>query len=169
MQRLKYSLFLGIGASIFFTIYFYFKKNITSDVLVVIAIFIFILMTLISYFKVFAHIKNGGIIFQELKNIVYSGRANHFLNGIAVGGNLYLTENQLIFQTNILNFLQKHECIIDLQDITSIEFEKTLGMVNNGLLVKMENGLKEQFVVTKREKWKNEIENRNQNVIIKSI
>jgi len=169
MQRLKYSLFLGLGASIFFIVYFYFKQNITSDVLLVIAIFIFILITLISYFKMFAHIKGGEIIFQELKNIVYSGRANHFLNGVAVGGNLYLTENQLIFQTNNLNFLQKHECIIYLHDITSIEFEKTLGMVNNGLLIKMENGLKEQFVVTKIENWKNEIENRNQNVIIKLI
>ncbi|KRB58063.1 hypothetical protein ASD98_07315 [Flavobacterium sp. Root186] len=106
----------------------------------------------------FAHINSKEVIFQELKNVTYSGRANHYLNGITVGGNLYLVDNQLIFQTNILNFLQKHECIINLKDITSIEFEKTLGMINNGLLIRTENGLKEQFVVTNREKWKNEIE-----------
>lgn len=117
----------------------------------------------------FAYINNKDINFQELKNTIYSGRANHYLNGITVGGNLHLVDNQLIFQTNILNFLQKHECIINLKDISSIEFEKTLGLVNNGLIIKTNKGLKEQFVVTNREKWKNEIENRTKNEILKTI
>lgn len=158
MKRLKYSLVLGLGTSIFLALYFYYKENYTSNFILAIAVFMFIFMTLISYFKMFAHINSKEIIFQELKNVTYSGRANHYLNGITVGGNLYLVDNRIIFQTNILNFLQKHESIINLKDITSIEFEKTLGMINNGLLIRTENGLKEQFVVTNREKWKNEIE-----------
>lgn len=158
MKRLKYSLVLGLSTSIFLTLYISYKGKYNSDVILFTAVFMFIFMTLISYFKMFAHINNNEINFQELKNIIYSGRANHYLNGIAVGGNLYLTDNQLIFQTNILNLLQKHECIINLKDITFIEFEKTLGMVNNGLLIRTENGLNEQFVVTNRENWRNEIE-----------
>ena len=159
MKRLKYSLFLGLGASIFFTIYFYFKENFSIDVLLVVAVFVFIFMALISYFKMFSTISNEEILFQKLKNINYSGRANHYINGITVGGNLYLANNQLVFQTNILNFLQKHECIINLEDIIAVEFEKTLRMVNNGLLIRTKNG-QEQFVVTNREIWKNQIENR---------
>lgn len=160
MKRLKYSLFLGLGTSLFFTAYFYFKENIPSDVLLVIAVFITIFMTVISYFKMFSHINNEEITFLELKNIIYSGRANHYLNGIAVGGSLYITNNQLVFQTNIINFLQKHECIINIEDIIAVEFEKTLGIANNGILIRIKNGSKEQFVVTNREIWKNQIENR---------
>ena len=37
----------------------------------------------------FSHINNEEITFLELKNIIYSGRANHYLNGIAVGGSAY--------------------------------------------------------------------------------
>lgn len=158
MKRLKYSLVLGLSTSIFLTLYISHKGEYNFNVILFTAVFMFIFITIISYFKMFAHINNKEINFQELKNIIYCGRANHYLNGIAVGGNLYLTDNQLIFQTNILNFIQKHECIINLKDVTSIEFEKTLGMVNNGLLIRTENGLKEQFVVTNREQWKNEIE-----------
>ncbi|MCM0667896.1 GRAM domain-containing protein [Flavobacterium tyrosinilyticum] len=158
MKRLKYSLVLGLSTSIFLTLYISYKGKYNFNVTLFTAVFMFIFITLISYFKMFAHINNKEINFQELKNIIYSGRANHYLNGITVGGNLYLTDNQLIFQTNILNFIQKHECIINLKDIALIEFEKTLGMVNNGLLIRTENGLKEKFVVTNREQWKNEIE-----------
>lgn len=160
MKRLKYSLFLGLGTSLFFTAYFYFKENIPPDVLLVIAVFMTIFMTLISYFKMFSHINNEEIAFLELKNIIYSGRANHYLNGIAVGGSLYITNNQLVFQTNIINFLQKHECIINIEDIIAVEFEKTLGIANNGILIRIKNGSKEQFVVTNREIWKNQIDNR---------
>ena len=160
MKRLKYSFLLGLGTSIFLILYLYFKENIPTDIIPVIAIFIFIFITLISYFKMFSHITNEEIIFQELKNIIYSGRANHYLKGITVGGNLYLADNQLIFQTNVLNFLQKHECIINIEDIDTVEFEKTSAIVNNGILIKTKNGLKEQFVVTNRDIWKNEIENR---------
>ncbi|MCP2029112.1 hypothetical protein L1276_004291 [Flavobacterium sp. HSC-32F16] len=162
MKRLKYSFLLGLATSFFLTVFFYFKEDIPLNVLFVAAVFILFLITLISYFKMFAHINNEEMVFKKLKNVIYSGRANHFLSNISVGGNLSLADNQLVFQTNIINFLQKHECIINLEDITAVEFEKTLGIANNGLLIKTKNG-NEQFVVTKREIWKSEIEKRVKN------
>ena len=106
----------------------------------------------------FSKIDNEQTQFQQIDNIIYSGRANHYLNGITVGGNLYLSKNQVIFQTNILNFLQKHECVINVEDIVSIDFEKTLGLVNNSLSIGTKNGLYEKFVVTNRDIWKKKIE-----------
>lgn len=163
MKRLKYALSLGLAASIFLTAYFYFKENISTDVLLVTAVFIFILMTIISYFKIFSQVNNDEIKFQELNNVVYSGRANHYVDGITVGGSLYLADNQIVFKTNALNYLQKHECIINIEDVTAIESEKTLGLINNGLLIRTKNG-SEQFVVTNRDVWINEIEKSAKNI-----
>lgn len=158
MKRFKYSIVLGLVTSLILSLYITLTEDFSNDVLIVCAIFVFIMMTLMSYFKMFAHITNQEVKFQQLKNVAYSGRANHYKDGVTVGGNLYLTDNQLIFQTNMLNFIQKHETVIDIKSITETHFEKTLGIVNNGLSIITSNGMNERFVVTNREIWKNEIE-----------
>ncbi|WDC85103.1 hypothetical protein PL321_06280 [Caloramator sp. mosi_1] len=50
------------------------------------------------------------------KKIVYEGPANHFINFESAGGWLFLTENELIFQTHRYNF-NCHQITIPLSQI----------------------------------------------------
>jgi hypothetical protein len=62
---------------------------------------------------------------HEGKSIVHSGGANHFINGEAVGGKLYLLTDKLQFQSHGFN-IQNHGQIIDLEEITEVGFYNTL-------------------------------------------
>jgi hypothetical protein len=84
--------------------------------------------------------------------------SSHFKDGITVGGTLYLLSDRLIFQTNLINFIKRHEQTILLNQITKVDTVDTFGLVSNGLLIKNRNYENEQFVVTKREVWKEQIE-----------
>ncbi|MEO8150245.1 MAG: GRAM domain-containing protein [Bacteroidia bacterium] len=94
----------------------------------------------------------------EGENIIHSGAANHFKNGEAVGGKLYLLPGKLQFQSHNFN-VQNHGLIIDLQEIKGVTFYNTLGLIPNGLAIATTNGQTEKFVVTGRRLWKDEIEN----------
>jgi hypothetical protein len=99
----------------------------------------------------------------ELQNngndaIAYSGKANHFLNGESVGGNLILFRNKLQFKSHSLN-IQNHVLEIELSQIQEVNFYNTLGLVPNGLALKLNEGKTEKFVVYKRKLWKTAIEN----------
>jgi len=89
--------------------------------------------------------------------IVYSGKANHFLNGESVGGNLYLFQHKIQFKSHSLN-IQTHVLDIELSRIKEVTFYNTLGLVPNGLALKLHEGKTEKFVVYKRNFWKAEIE-----------
>lgn len=89
---------------------------------------------------------------METPIYLHSGGANHFKNGEAVGGKLYLTEEDLIFKSHNLN-LQNHELIIKRNTIKAIESCNTMWLVPNGLRIILANGSKERFVVNGRKKW----------------
>ncbi len=91
------------------------------------------------------------------QQIIYSGGVNHFKNGEAVGGKLYLLSDELHFKSHQLN-IQNHECTIVFQNIKTVGFHNTLGIMPNGLSITTLNGQKEKFVVNHRKRWKEEIE-----------
>ncbi|MFN3641262.1 MAG: hypothetical protein ACK4UK_10100, partial [Flavobacterium sp.] len=98
--------------------------------------------------------------FQKINKslVVYWGLASHLKDGITVGGTLYLLNDRLIFQTNLINFIKRHEKTIMLNQIAEIDTANSLGFINNVLLLKNRNAEDGKFVVTKREVWKEKIE-----------
>ncbi len=90
------------------------------------------------------------------KAVIRSGGANHFLNGEAVGGKLYLLDDSIIFKSHSFN-LQNHGQEILLEKIVDIEFYNTLGIMPNGLKILTTNGVSEKFVLNNRKKWKADI------------
>jgi hypothetical protein len=91
------------------------------------------------------------------KPIIHSSDANHFVNGEAVGGKLYLLTDKLQFQSHGFN-IQNHGQIIDLEQIREVRFYNTFGLIPNGLVVTTLDGRTEKFVVSGRRYWKEEIE-----------
>jgi hypothetical protein len=90
------------------------------------------------------------------QTIIRSGGANHFINGEAVGGKLYLLTDKLQFQSHNFN-IQNHGQIIDIEQIKEVSFYNTLGLIPNGLAVTTNGGQIEKFVVNGRRLWKEEI------------
>ncbi|MBA3683449.1 MAG: hypothetical protein H0W73_20130 [Bacteroidetes bacterium] len=93
----------------------------------------------------------------DSKPIIRSGGANHFINGEAVGGKLYLLKDKLQFQSHGFN-IQNHGQIIDHEQIKEVSFYNTLGIIPNGLTIITRSGQTEKFVVNGRRHWKEEIE-----------
>jgi hypothetical protein len=90
-------------------------------------------------------------------SLVYSGEANHFLNGESVGGKLFLTNDQLHFKSHKFN-IQNHEMQLDIHDIKEVRFYNMLGFIRNMLEVETTNGVTEKFVVNNRAAWKEQID-----------
>lgn len=86
------------------------------------------------------------------ESILFETPANHFKGIEGVGGKLYLTSRRLIFKSHKLNF-QNHQLDILLPDIQAFDRYRTLGIINNGLRVKNDQGVVEKFVVHQPEKW----------------
>ena len=158
MKKLKYSLLSGLVFGIIVGIYCYATNK--EEIAIVASIFCFITFSIISYFKMFSKI-DFSEEFEKIdkKSIIYSGLANHFKDDISVGGTLYLLENKIVFQTNAINFIKRHQKIIELNEIDKTDFRKTMGLINNGIFIKTKDNITEEFVVNKRETWKEQIEN----------
>ncbi len=157
MKKIIYSLLLGLVVGIIIGMYCYLTNK--KEIAIVLSIFCFITFTSISYFKMFSKIDfNEEFEKIDKKSIVYSGLANHFKDNIAVGGTLYLLGNKIIFQSNIINFAKRHQKIIELNEIDKTDFRKTMGLINNGISIKTKDNITEEFVVNKRETWKEQIE-----------
>ena len=157
MKKLKYSLLSGLIFGIIVGIYCYVTNK--EEIAIVVSIFCFITFSIISYFKMFSKIDFSEEFEKIDKNsIIYSGLANHFKDDISVGGTLYLLENKIVFQTNTINFAQRHQKIIELNEIDKTDFRKTMGLINNGIFIKTKDNVTEEFVVNKRETWKEQIE-----------
>ena len=90
------------------------------------------------------------------RKVFYSGHANHFLNGEAVGGKLYLLEDRLHFNSHLSNY-QNHEFILHLPFVEKVAFYNVYGLVPNGLAIFDNKGNEEKFVVDNRKVWKEEI------------
>ncbi len=83
---------------------------------------------------------------------VLEGLANHFKGIEAVGGRLRLTDRRLVFESHSLNF-QNHADSWALADIAGVRPVRTLGIVPNGIAVRLVDGTDERFVVSNRTAW----------------
>jgi hypothetical protein len=90
-------------------------------------------------------------------SVLHEGPANHFKNGEAVGGKLYLLKNEILFKSHKFN-IQNHSQTISLQQIKEITFHNTLGLVDNGMAITTADGKVEKYVVNNRQQWKEKIE-----------
>jgi hypothetical protein len=96
--------------------------------------------------------RNTKPLLKDGEQIVREGLANHFQGIEAVGGRLVLTNERVIFKSHPFN-IQTHEWSVARTDISETEPARTLGIVPNGLLIKVKSGETERFVVRDREGW----------------
>jgi len=100
------------------------------------------------------HENRPGII--EGKEIIWEGQANHFKGLEAVGGRLFLTNDELVFKSHSMN-IQNHELVVPLNQIIDIKTTLTLGIINNGVQIITNNNVTEKFVVNNSSKWMEKI------------
>lgn len=96
--------------------------------------------------------KSTPVVLEKDEDVLFETPANHFKGVEGVGGKLYLTNTRLIFKSHKLN-IQNHQLEILLTDIKEFGRYKTLGLINNGLQVKNDQGAVEKFVVQQPAKW----------------
>ncbi|MFP4288096.1 MAG: hypothetical protein ACOC2E_01995 [Bacteroidota bacterium] len=94
---------------------------------------------------------------EEGEEVLFSGRANHIYKGEALGGMLYLLKDRLQFKAHNFN-VQNQTVAIALSEIKEIEYYNTLGIIPNGLKIRMPAGETAKFVVNNRKQWKEQIE-----------
>jgi hypothetical protein len=97
--------------------------------------------------------KNFGI---NEKDILVFGRANHQLNLIYRGGQLILTQKELIFTPSNLN-LHKDILRIPLDSIQALIEKNFYLIIPTGLYIELKNGDVERFVINERQSWLQEI------------
>jgi hypothetical protein len=135
--------------------------SITSkiDIAIVVSIFILVISPILFYFKMFSKI-DFTEKFQKIdkSKVIHSGMSSHLKDRITVGGTLFLLNDKLIFQTNMINFIKRHEKTIFLKQIAEVDFKDTLGFIKNGLHITNTNHECDKFIVTKRKIWKEKIE-----------
>jgi hypothetical protein len=90
--------------------------------------------------------------FDPDETVLHFGPANHFKGIEGVGGKLFLTSKRLRFRSHKLN-VQTHDESYPLEAILSVEPARTLGIVPNGVLVRLRDGRSERFVVGGRAEW----------------
>lgn len=95
--------------------------------------------------------KNASREIVKNEKIVFNGGANHLTVEEAVGGWLFSTENELVFQSHEFN-INNHKLIIPLNQIKGIKAILTHGYMPTGLQV-ITNDSVEKFVVFERKEW----------------
>ncbi len=90
--------------------------------------------------------------FEPGEKMIKIGPANHFVGFESVGGKLCLTDKRLIFKSHKFN-IQNNLSVIDLEDISTCEKTKTMGLISNGLKINTVNGKTEKFVVEGAGNW----------------
>ncbi|WP_410877776.1 hypothetical protein [Myroides sp. DW712] len=88
---------------------------------------------------------------EEDETLEAYGVANLFLSGQAIGGKLGITQDYLLFHSHKFNFTKK-TVRIAFADMQSIKPCRTLGVIDNGLKVKLADQ-ECRFVVNDRAKW----------------
>lgn len=96
-------------------------------------------------------------VFDEDEVRVLDAAANHFVNGVAFGGWMYLTDKQLLFVGHGAN-LRSHELSIPLHHVVGSRTSRSLGLIPNRLDLLLSDGTEEKFVVTKPRSWADEVE-----------
>lgn len=90
-------------------------------------------------------------------SIIRSGGANHFLNGEAVGGKLYLLADKIQFKSHGFN-IQNHGQIINIEENKEVKYRNILGLFPTGLAITTYDGKTERYVVGERRLWKEAID-----------
>lgn len=93
------------------------------------------------------------IALMEGEKIEFQSGATHCSGITGAGGKLYLTNKRLYFKSHALN-LQTHDLTIFLHDIEQVDRYKSIGVINNGLVVSIKNGTTEKFIVEEASAWK---------------
>jgi len=156
-MKIIYSILSGLIFALIVFLYLAFTSKM--DIAIVIGIFIFLISPFMFYFKIFYNIDFKSKFNKiDRKKVLYFGLSNYDKNGIQVGGTLYLHDDKLIFQTNLINFTHRHQQIIFLKQISKISLEDSMGFIKNGLQLKSVDGQVIDFIVYKRDIWKGLIE-----------
>ena len=157
MIAIRNAFISGVLFGIIVAIYLLYE-NKSNDFILVVSIFCTITFSVISYFKMFSKVDyKTKFDTVEKQSIIYSGLANREKDGIAVGGNLYLSKDNLVFQTNAINFLKRHEHKVILSEIKKVEIEP--GLISSEMFLSLQNGVVEKFTVNKGETWKQQLDN----------
>lgn len=159
MTEIRNSILAGIAFGFLFGIYLAFRLGIyyaliygpISGLLFGSALYFFVTSKMFE--------KRTQIQIAEGEKIIHSDRANHFVQGKAVGGKLYLLSDRIQFQS-----FQSHKQIISLKQIEKINFYNTLELIPNGLAVATLDGQTEKFAVNDRQNWKKQIEKLMENI-----
>lgn len=96
--------------------------------------------------------KRLGLEITNGKEIIYNGPANHFTKSEAAGGWLFLTKDELIFQSHKYN-LKPHQTIIKLSDIKELKKKSIAKLIRKGLEIETVDGREEVFVVNNLDEW----------------
>lgn len=144
----KAGMLFGLSMGIFFSIVYGWSGGLNSGITGGL-IFGFLLASFVEFqsrkFKKSRPLLPGETLLKE-------GGANHFLNGEAVGGWIYLTNRRFYFKSHKSN-IQNHELPIPIEEISKVEKAKTYGIFTNNLLVTRQNGKAEKFVVDGAKDW----------------
>lgn len=136
---IKWTLIIGISA------------GVISGLAFGLAISIFIQKQTKKFKSMAAEVTNG-------KEVIMDGGANHFKGAEGVGGWIYLTNEEFIFQSHSFN-IQNHKLVIPVENITKVTLATTFGIIKNRLHIEMADGTTEKFVVNESKKWQSKINN----------
>jgi len=88
--------------------------------------------------------------FSEDERTLTEVAANLFKGVEAVGGKLRITTKRLVFQSHSFN-VQVGTTEIPLSSIDHLEKEKSLGFINNQMVVVLKDGVRHRFVINNRD------------------
>ena len=126
--------------------------GIVSGTLFSLAIFVFTI--LVKKFRAFGIKKVEGWTADE--TIIHSGDANMIRNGIAEGGQLFLSNKRLRFVGHRFGS-QILDSSYAVSNIAMATASRTLGIVPNGVTVSLYDGRVLKLVVFNRKKWVEEL------------
>jgi len=86
---------------------------------------------------------------KKNEKILADKAANLFRGIEGVGGRIKITNKRLIFEPHAIN-IQKQILEVPLNQIEEAKTRNTLGIIPNGMLVKLKTGAEYKFVVWKR-------------------
>lgn len=86
------------------------------------------------------------------ETLVKEAGANRILSGEGVGGKLALTDKRLVFKSHKLN-IQVHQFSVPLNEIQSVAAGKTGGFLKNVLMVCLNDGSRNKFIVFEPDEW----------------
>lgn len=94
---------------------------------------------------------------EQGETLLHEEGASHFHKYIAVGGKMKLTTSRILFNSHA-NYNYNHELSLQLKDIASVEFFKSMLINPNGIAILLKNGDIENFIVDDRKSWKARID-----------